>query len=231
MIRFLLDHGADINAKLARGTPLCWAAGQGDRRTIELLLAHGADLNKGLHSDRTALDHAFGTRDLDMIRWLVDRGAEMDIAVTGQENLLYAAMTSQRLVDFLIAQGVDVDAADEDGQTPLLYVADSGDAAMARLLIAHGADVNATMAYDETPLHRAAREGSAGMVEVLVNNGADVNAQTTDGLTALDYAIGFEGVRGGREAMTELLRAAGGRTRKELRAAASMQNWADDARD
>ncbi|HVF30165.1 MAG TPA: ankyrin repeat domain-containing protein, partial [Pyrinomonadaceae bacterium] len=101
-----------------------------------------------------------------------------------------------KVVDFLIAQGADVNwSIPETGETPLhsalckagrpyfLYVI--------TLLVENGADVNATTipgqesgsfmrdvrTKGETPLHRAAAYGDEAMIEYLLDHGADKQAR------------------------------------------------------
>ena len=53
-MRILLDHSAEVNAQNAFGSiALMWSAA--DPRKAQLLLEHGAELNKVARSDRTAL--------------------------------------------------------------------------------------------------------------------------------------------------------------------------------
>ena len=89
----------------------------------------------------------------------------------------------------LIADGVNVNAAQGDGMTALHWAADRGDSALTAVLLRAKANVRATTrigAY--TPLHIGARTGSAAVVRALLAAGADVKATTTSGATALHFA-------------------------------------------
>ena len=99
-----------------------------------------------------------------------------------------------------IAAGVDVNAKDEDGGTPLLYATLSGHKEVAELLIAKGADVNAKNEDGHTPLHYAAVMGHKEIAELLIAKGADVNAKGVNGVTPL-----FGAAWGGRKEIAELL--------------------------
>jgi hypothetical protein len=69
-VAFLLDHGADANAKDEVGTVLFLAAGRGQADVVGLLLDHGADVNaKNLHS-LTALMLAAYKREGDVVEIL-----------------------------------------------------------------------------------------------------------------------------------------------------------------
>ena len=59
----------------------------------------------------------------------------------------------------LLAEGVDLEARDSAGLTPLVLAAQDGSADVVALLLAHGADVSATVADGWTPLHAAAARG------------------------------------------------------------------------
>jgi len=114
-----------------------------------------------------------------------------------------------------LAAGVDVNAKDEDGRTPLLHAAYQGNNEIAELLLANGADVNAKNEVDTTPLHHAALYGHKETVELFITNGADVNAIIVSGQhqgkTPLDLAIQLK-----RTETADLLRKHGGKTKKEL---------------
>ena len=83
----------------------------------------------------------------------------------------------------LLEAGADANVANEDGQTPLMLAARTGNVAVAELLVRQGANVNARERFrDQTAVMWAAAQGHAEMVSFLVSKGADlsVRAQATD---------------------------------------------------
>lgn len=73
----------------------------------------------------------------------------------------------------LIANGADVNAKGEDGQTPLHEAAEHGYQDVVEVLTANGANIDPTSEFGCTPLNHAAREGHKGIVELLIDKGAD----------------------------------------------------------
>ncbi|MDR1740449.1 MAG: ankyrin repeat domain-containing protein [Synergistaceae bacterium] len=85
-----------------------------------------------------------------------------------------------------IDAGVDVNAKDEDGLTPLMYaVRDSGDPEVVSALLKAGADVNAKDNTGRTPLTYA---NTSGVIHVLLGAGAEVDARDEEGNTPLMHA-------------------------------------------
>src|SRR5262245_42476267 len=89
----------------------------------------------------------------------------------------------------LLAQHVDVNAAQGDGMTALHWAADRGDAALTALLLSAKANVKATTRIGSyTPLHVAAKSGSAAVVKALLKAGSDANQVTASGASPLHLA-------------------------------------------
>ena len=123
-----------------------------------------------------------------------------------------------------LAAGVDVNAKDKYGLTPLHHAAWQGRNEIVELLIANGADVNAKDVDGGTPLHEAASDGRKEVVELLIDNGADVNVKDDRGMTPLDWAEGVSRrdlpeVKASKKGIADLLRKHGGKTQWELKAA------------
>lgn len=75
--------GIDLNAATVRGhfgdTPLHVAAVWGDLAAIEILLAHGADVNAAGEHGYTPLHEAVEQEQLEAARLLISRGASTDL--------------------------------------------------------------------------------------------------------------------------------------------------------
>lgn len=139
------------------------AASTGDATKVTSLLDAGADIN--YHSKdkqatgRTALSEAAIQGHLEVIRLLLERGADLD--------------WRDRAVGF----------------TPLGWAANQGHESCVEALLEAGADPNlATPEFLHTPLMAAAQRGHLPIVKLLVAAGANVNAATSDGRTALSIA-------------------------------------------
>ena len=78
----------------------------------------------------------------------------------------------------LLRAGVNVNAADDHGVTPLSRASENGSAAMVEKLLEAGADANALRPSGLTPLMIASRTGNVAVVEAILARGADVNATT-----------------------------------------------------
>ncbi|ATY15777.1 ankyrin repeat domain-containing protein [Amycolatopsis sp. AA4] len=84
------------------------------------------------------------------------------------------------LIAWLAGQGLDVDAADHYGETPLWTRAQAGHSAQIPLLLSLGADIERPRAHSGTPLHGATSGQRAETVRVLLEHGANIHA-TIDG--------------------------------------------------
>ena len=99
-----------------------------------------------------------------------------------------AAKDAYEAVEVLLRQGMDLNAPDKHGWTPLHHAAWNNAASTAEVLLDHGADVLAKNRNGWTPLHWGALNNAASTSEVLLKNGADVNARNENGDTPLHHA-------------------------------------------
>jgi ankyrin repeat protein len=115
--------------------------------------------------------------------------AATGLAATGDSGLADAAKNQNiAAIRTLLKQKADVNAADVEGMTALLWAAHRNDLEAAKLLIAAGANVNAANRYGVTPLAEAAGAGNAEMIEALLKAGANPNTAVGEGETPLMLA-------------------------------------------
>ncbi|KAI9451529.1 ankyrin repeat-containing domain protein [Russula earlei] len=111
------------------------------------------------------------------------------------------------VVESLLEQGADVNARNEDFETPLELAAKKGELKVVRgwtplhdaslegnfeiskVLVDHGANVNARTIDHWTPLHLSAYNGNLEIAELLLERGADVHALTDEGRTAYELSL------------------------------------------
>jgi ankyrin repeat protein len=100
----------------------------------------------------------------------------------------------------LIRAGADVNQAQGDGTTPLIWAVNRQDYAAAEALLAKKANPNAGNEFGALPLLEAARLNDARLVKMLLDAGAKVDSANPDDETALMLAI-----KNGNQAMVETL--------------------------
>jgi ankyrin repeat protein len=117
--RALLDHGANPNAQNLGGkTPLRVALGQGKTQVALVLVQKGAlDDPQELLFDLARS----GVSDRDSLKFLVERGADVNARDDKGDTALHIAIRDNRLllVKRLIDQGADVTLPDGEGRTPI----------------------------------------------------------------------------------------------------------------
>lgn len=108
------------------------------------------------------------------------------------QSFLHQAIVHGRkeITTLLLAQGIDVNAADGTGATPLHFCGVYRRADLAQELIAHHADVNRLDKYGNGPLWAAVfnARGDCSVVRLLVEHGADPNHVNNAGRSPIDMA-------------------------------------------
>jgi len=91
------------------------------------------------------------------------------------------------LMDWLIAQGADINARDEYERTPLHYHAQVNNVEKVALLLERGADIEAQDKYKNTPLHFA--EYNAKVAQLFIQKGADIKAKDNMGHNVMERML------------------------------------------
>ena len=189
---YLLDHGANPNISNKGGwTPLYLAT---DNRNIEA----------GDYPVRAPdMDH------LDFIKLLIDKGANVNARICGPQSTAEKCTgdTTETRTNFTMQWLF------EDGATPFLRAAQSGDVVLMKLLLAHGANPKIFTAHNVTPLAVAAGIGwvegvtfewseadNVEAVKMCLDLGIDPNQADDEGRTSLHGAA-----HKGRTAVIQML--------------------------
>ncbi|KAF4213269.1 hypothetical protein CNMCM5878_000164 [Aspergillus fumigatiaffinis] len=139
----LLEQGADVDSKDSRygRTPLSWAAENGHKEVVQLLIQTGkVDVDsKDSRCGQTPLSWAAKIGHKGVVQLLIQTGkADVDSkSPSGLTPLSWAAARGRKeVVQLLIQTGkVDVDSKDSSyGQTPLSLAAENGHTEVVRLL-------------------------------------------------------------------------------------------------
>ena len=150
---------------------------------VERLLQKAFDPN-----ERGYLFVAATKGHLEVVRLLLEAGADKD-AAERHRPLHFAALEGHlEVVRLLLEAGADKDAADTDGDTALHIAALGGRLEVVRLLLDAAAEKDAAARHGETALHFAAQEGHLEVVRLLLEAGADKDAATRNGATAVCLA-------------------------------------------
>jgi ankyrin repeat protein len=214
VVKVLLEHGADWKivsgyrdskmpklsaassvTPMARGglTAFLFAAREGDIESGEAILKAGGDINQVDVDGTTGLVVALMNQHYSFAKFLLDRGANPNLADVKGRAALYAA------IDIRNEDYSAMPARKGDDPLPSLEIV--------KALLDHGADPNARLIRNlpgrsgmdsgdtalgegTTPLMRAARAGDAAVMRILLAKGADPNLTTRDGSTAFLFAAG-----------------------------------------
>ena len=131
---------------------------------------------------RIAVQCAAGAAAVILMQTVMAQQSPKDLA-----TLVQAGATKQALEK--IRAGADVNQAQGDGTTPLLWAINRADYEIAEALLAKKANPNAANAFGALPLLEATRANDARMVKMLLDAGAKVDSANPDDETALMVAI------------------------------------------
>eukprot|EP00435_Cladocopium_sp_Y103_P021506 s1724_g5.t1 len=181
-VEAMLTAAVDPNAAADNGfkTPLQMAV-VGKRPIVQLLLEAYADINAECFYKTTSLAEVSGNGNMDMVRFLVERGA----CVNASRPLCHAAAEGHPdVVRYLLEAGAEKDCRGYEGLTPLLEAVIESHYTVVGILLEVEVDVNAGSDAYWTPLMQAARTDLRMLIKLL-DAAADVNRVDNTGETAL----------------------------------------------
>ncbi|XP_013410881.1 ankyrin repeat and protein kinase domain-containing protein 1 [Lingula anatina] len=186
----------DCNAR-EHGEDLIWAAVQyGHCDVIRWLISHGANLavgNSRDHWKRQPVHFAACDGHIPLLQVLLTSGVNVNTLDAEERTPLHWAATfgQHEVAKYLISCGanVNIDAAQNNGFTPLHAAACLGHTKLCKLFLEHGAAINEADKDGWTTLHVASCYYYPDIVKLLLDHGASVNQETVDKQTALHICV------------------------------------------
>lgn len=150
--RMLLDAGADGSQEVDGCTALMWAAHRGDSELVQALLTAGAQIDARRKTNLTALIIAIWFERADIVRTLIEAGADMQVVVKGKSGEI---------------------------KNPLIYAAEKGHCAIVQMLIDAGVQMHEQIGEIQfsglVALSKAVENGHHEVAQVLIDTGYTVD--------------------------------------------------------
>jgi len=154
------------------------ASNKGNLKLIKTLIEKGGPtLLKDDYSIQ-ALLHATEEEHLDVVKFLVEKGVELnDTGSSYIEDeefqktalMIAAAKGNLEMVKYLVEKGAEVDWAGYNEETPLHCACESGNFEMVKFLLENGAEIECQTGDWHTPISTAAANGHTNIVKYLLN--------------------------------------------------------------
>ncbi|KAJ3113861.1 hypothetical protein HK100_001866 [Physocladia obscura] len=190
---FLLHCGANIEIQDHKGyTALHYVIRVGNVEFLSKLLNHGSNFDAVSKSGENVFNLAFKYNQLDILKLLMDRRSESNTA-TLEFPLHQAAKTRATLsfVKYFVSTGIDFNAKDADGWTPLMLAAKSQNIKLIFYLCKIGADTEILSKDKFTVLQYTVSRGFANQTECLLAY-ANANVVTAEEKTLLHIAASMK---------------------------------------
>ncbi len=138
-------------------------------------------LSKNIQEGNTILHFALDSKRFELVRFLIDKGADINRKATGNITpLMYPCLYGDKaLFDYFISKGALIGDTLATENPILNFAVLGGNVEIADLLIKKGFNVNSFSVSGWTPLCRAVWAQKPEMVEFLLNHGADINLKIT----------------------------------------------------
>ena len=178
----------------------CRACKEGDLLKVKSMVERGHNVNGENEKVYrlyemiygTPLMYAAGEGRFDVVKYLINHGADVSKTNVDKETALhYASEYGQlKVAELLLSRGAGIDVEDKWCRTPLMLAAARGHSDILLCLINHGADLNKTKfnVHKRTALHYAIEYGHLKVVELLLSKGAGIDVEDEDGHTPLMLA-------------------------------------------
>ncbi|OEH75877.1 ankyrin repeat-containing protein [Cyclospora cayetanensis] len=174
IISLILKAGGDPNSRGHNSYTPTLMAYQLNPKWLPLFLESGAGAEKGKRWVLTdVLSCAVAKNDIDSIGLLIDKYPDLMNRThpLWSKPLLQAAKQGRvHVLEMLLANGCNVDAKGEGGQTALLAATEEGLGSCVERLVDHGADVNKANFEGMTPLIVACMENHEDMVNYFLDH-------------------------------------------------------------
>jgi ankyrin repeat protein len=147
---------------------------------LKLALDQGASANGATRNGRSALQDAAGFGHIDMVRLLVEKGADIQAADSrGYTALMRAVLSyepgSAKVVEYLLSLGAGVSSKNETGETALSFALRFGDTEVAAMLRKAGApEPRSTIRVPEPLAENTVREAIERSLPLLQRIGEPV---------------------------------------------------------
>ena len=198
----LLDAGADPNFSTLVFTPFMHAASKGHTKLMQLLRERGADsyytvprleaqITIECDSCHKLSSHEFNSLHTYQCPACKNTAFEFSEAhaCVGMSAIHAAAAKGQtKAVQWLIQNGLSINAHTAVGDTPLIVAVMGGHRETVEHLLENDADVAAVNADGDSALHRAVSEGAQNIVRLLLQWGASLTLKNREGLSAVQVA-------------------------------------------
>jgi ankyrin repeat protein len=144
----------------------------------DLISEQRYDINERTTWGTTALVIACHVGNIDIVKLLLDAGADVAIADCDRWGPLHIACERGdiKIVKLLLESGADISSATLGSWTPLLVACYIGHAHIVKLLLDRGANPSDSNSSGRTSLHMACCIGNSKIAKLLLDKGANVSA-------------------------------------------------------
>uniref|UniRef100_A0A673CDJ4 Ankyrin repeat and sterile alpha motif domain containing 6 n=1 Tax=Sphaeramia orbicularis TaxID=375764 RepID=A0A673CDJ4_9TELE len=196
VVRLLLEWGSDVNfsQKITGWGPLMAATLSGKVVVAQQLVERGADPDRVNVLSKTAFELAMQLKQRDVKAYL-DSITTVRPQTDDERRRpdVFSALklgNSQLVKEILEEDPTQVNSSNQEGASPLMMAAVSGQLEVVQLMVEKNADIDKQDGvHGWTALMQATYHGNKDIVKYLLGQGADVNLRAKNGYTAFDLVM------------------------------------------